>query len=46
MATPLLVYINIALFVVMSICGVNLLAPTGISIIKWGADFGPLYTYR
>lgn len=42
MATPLLVYINIALFVVMLICGVNLLAPTGISIIKWGADFGPL----
>ena len=42
MATPLLVYINIALFVVMSICGVSLLAPTGISIIKWGADFGPL----
>lgn len=42
MATPLLVYINIALFVIMSICGVSLLAPTGISIIKWGADFGPL----
>lgn len=42
MATPLLAYINIALFVIMTISGVSLFAPTGISIIKWGADFGPL----
>ena len=41
-ATPLLTYINVALFVIMAICGVSLIAPTGISIIKWGADFGPL----
>ena len=26
----------------MSICGVSLIEPTGISLMKWGADFGPL----
>ena len=41
-ATPLLVYINVALFIVMSINGVSLIEPTGISLIKWGADYGPL----
>lgn len=41
-ATPLLIYINVALFILMSICGVSLLEPTGISLMKWGADFGPL----
>lgn len=41
-ATPLLIYINVALFIIMSICGVSLIEPTGISLIKWGADFGPL----
>lgn len=41
-ATPLLIYINVALFIVMSICGVSLIEPTGISLMKWGADFGPL----
>ena len=42
MATPLLVYINVALFLIMAACGVSLVAPTGLSIIKWGANFGPL----
>lgn len=41
-ATPLLVYINVALFIVMSVNGVSLIEPTGISLMKWGADFGPL----
>src|SRR5699024_6759258 len=41
-ATPLLICINVALFIVMSICGVSLIEPTGISLMKWGADFGPL----
>lgn len=41
-ATPLLVYINVALFIVMSVNGVSLIEPTSISLMKWGADFGPL----
>ncbi|MDY3068245.1 MAG: rhomboid family intramembrane serine protease [Parabacteroides sp.] len=41
-ATPLLIYINVALFIIMSICGVSFIEPTGISLIKWGANFGPL----
>lgn len=41
-ATPLLIYINVVLFIVMSINGVSLIEPTGISLMKWGADFGPL----
>lgn len=42
MATPILVYINVSIFLLMVLCGVNFLFPTGISILKWGADFGPL----
>lgn len=26
----------------MSMCGVSLIEPTGISLMKWGANFGPL----
>lgn len=41
-ATPLLFYVNIALFVAMVISGVSLMTPTGFSILEWGANFGPL----
>jgi|GEM_PF-137232 len=41
-ATPLLIYINVLLFMAMSMCGVSLIEPTGISLMKWGANFGPL----
>lgn len=41
-ATPLLFYVNVALFVAMVISGVSLMTPTGFSILEWGANFGPL----
>lgn len=41
-ATPILTYINIAIFLLMSVSGVGIFLPDGFSLLKWGADFGPL----
>ena len=41
--TPTLVAANAIIFVALAICGVdNILEPTSGSLIKWGADYGPL----
>ncbi|WCT11853.1 rhomboid family intramembrane serine protease [Mucilaginibacter jinjuensis] len=39
--TPILVNLNIAIFIAMVATGVNFLLPDTESLIKWGCDFGP-----
>jgi len=39
--TPLLLGLNVAVFVVMVVSGVSLMNPTSDSLLRWGADFGP-----
>jgi len=40
--TPLLIDINILIFILMGINGVNVLSPDNESLLKWGANFRPL----
>jgi len=40
--TPILVNLNILIFVIMAISGVNLFLPTNESLLLWGANFRPL----
>jgi rhomboid protease GluP len=40
--TPLLIDLNIALFVMMALTGVNVLMPDAESLLKWGANFRPI----
>jgi rhomboid protease GluP len=40
--TPILVLLNIALFVIMLVSGVHALLPDNESLLLWGANFGPL----
>lgn len=40
--TPLLLDINILLFILMAISGVNIILPDSESLLKWGANFRPL----
>ena len=42
MATPILIDLNILVFIVMIASGVGLMSPSTLSLLKWGADFGPL----
>jgi membrane associated rhomboid family serine protease len=41
-ATPLLIGLNLTIFLVMLAKGVHFLSPTPESLVRWGADFGPL----
>lgn len=41
-ATPVLIDINILVFILMVASGVGILEPNTLSLLKWGADFGPL----
>lgn len=40
--TPILLNLNIVIFIVMAITGVSVIAPDGESLLKWGANFRPL----
>lgn len=40
--TPIIIYVNIAIFIIMAVCGVSILTPSVSDLINWGADFGPL----
>jgi len=40
--TPILLDINIFVFLVMSLCGVSMIHPTGLDLIHWGSIFTPL----
>ena len=41
-ATTALIAINLAAFVGMAVTGVNIFNPSGMDLIRWGANFGPL----
>ena len=41
-ATPILIDLNILVFIVMIASGVGIMSPSTLSLLKWGADFGPL----
>lgn len=40
--TPILININIAIFILMTIYGVSMMQPDGESLLAWGANFSPL----
>jgi rhomboid protease GluP len=40
--TPILVDINILVFIIMAITGVNIFQPDNESLLRWGANFRPL----
>lgn len=40
--TPILINLNILIFIVMVLSGVHFLTPDGESILKWGANFRPV----
>lgn len=42
LATPLLIDFNILVFILMALSGAGILNPSSLTLLKWGADFGPL----
>ncbi|WP_455584424.1 rhomboid family intramembrane serine protease [Bacteroides sp.] len=42
MATPILIDINVLIFILMAATGVGVFNPTIVGLLQWGADFGPL----
>src|SRR5271169_3147970 len=43
--TPILIAINVAVFVAMVVSGFSFSHPSAESFLRWGADFGPLTTH-
>src|ERR1051325_2209939 len=43
--TPVLVVMNVLVFIAMAATGVGLMEPKIVDLIKWGAAFGPLTTH-
>ena len=41
-ATPILLDLNLLIFILMVAFGVGILEPSTLALLKWGADFGPL----
>ena len=41
-ATPILMDLNLLIFILMVAFGVGILEPSTLALLKWGADFGPL----
>lgn len=41
-ATFILLFINLIVFLLMSFSGASIIDPSSISLIEWGADYGPL----
>lgn len=39
---PVLVAINVAVFIAMCVAGVGIFSPHGLAVIRWGSNFGPL----
>lgn len=40
--TPVIIDLNIFVFLLMALSGANIMLPDGESLVKWGADFSPL----
>ncbi|MBZ5532545.1 MAG: rhomboid family intramembrane serine protease [Acidobacteriia bacterium] len=43
-ATCILLAINLAVYVAMVVSGVGMFSPSGLALIRWGGNFGPLTT--
>ncbi len=41
-AIPLLLNINVFIFIAMAISGISLLSPEAVELLQWGGNFGPL----
>lgn len=41
-ATAVLIYVNIVIFILMAVAGVGIFMPDTLGLLEWGADFGPL----
>lgn len=41
LATPILVYLNVLIFILMVFSGANFMTPDNDSLLKWGANFRP-----
>src|SRR5215471_10977532 len=41
-ATIVIIALNVLMFVIMVAQGVSFISPTAESVLKWGADYGPL----
>lgn len=40
--TPIIIDLNILIFILMAVSGVNIMSPTTESLLKWGANFRPI----
>jgi rhomboid protease GluP len=40
--TPILIYLNVAVYLLMVLSGVDFMTPESASLLKWGANFRPL----
>ncbi|POY36299.1 rhomboid family intramembrane serine protease [Solitalea longa] len=40
--TPILIDLNILIFILMAVCGVNIMLPDNESLLNWGANFRPM----
>ncbi|WP_080059417.1 rhomboid family intramembrane serine protease [Spirosoma aerolatum] len=40
--TPILIWLNVGIFLLMAVTGVNILRPAGDALIRWGANYTPL----
>jgi rhomboid protease GluP len=40
--TPIIMYINIIIFIIMALTGVNIIEPDSQSLLNWGANFKPM----
>ncbi|GAB4030826.1 rhomboid family intramembrane serine protease [Spirosoma gilvum] len=40
--TPVLIWLNVGVFLLMAVTGVNILQPAGDALIRWGANYTPL----
>ncbi len=40
--TPILIHLNITVFILMALSGANILSPDGSIMVQWGANFRPL----
>lgn len=40
--TPVLIWLNVGVFILMALTGVNMLQPAGDALIRWGANYTPL----
>lgn len=44
-ATPVLIAVNLAAFVLMTVNGLSFSDPSAAGLMRWGADYGPLTTH-